>query len=136
MKKTILVALLLTFVTTVVFGQEHRIDFERGRAKTFMKRSQRFINATREAYPDFTSDDWSYSLDEYTKMVNEYRDCSDGLNREEKSEFTRMRGEYVGFATKAGANQVVKGAQKLYKSVAPFFEGLIESFKDSTRKEE
>ncbi len=135
MKKIVMMT-LLAVLTTAAFAQVRHINFESGRSDTFMERSQQFIDETREAYIDFTNEDWSYSFDEYTRMVNEYRDSRDYLNRDEKSDFTRLRGEYVGFATKAGAHQVVKGAQNLYKSVSPFFEGMIGSFKDSTQKKE
>lgn len=64
-------------------------------------------------------------------MVEEYRDNLSRFSDEEKTLFTRLRGEYVGFATKAGATQVANGAQKLFKSVSPFFEGLVGSIKDT-----
>ena len=134
--KKILILIMLATASTVAFCQGHRIDFQSGQSHTFLQRAQQFIDETRDAYIEFTNDDWSYSFDEYTIMVNEYRDIKDDLNRDEKSDFTRLRGEYVGFATKAGAHQVVKGAQNLYKSVSPFFEGMIGSFKDSTQKKE
>ena len=128
MKKMILFVLMSLFVITVT-AQEHKVDFRSGRKGTFMKRANRFMDETRKYAMEYTSEDWDYSFKEYGEMIDEYQEVMEDLSEDDRSAFLKLRGEYVGLATKAGAYSIANGAKKLIKDISPFFEGFIESFK-------
>ena len=128
MKKIILFVFMSLFVATVT-AQNHKVDFRDGRKYTFMNRANQFMDETRKHAFEYRSEDWEYSFNEYQKMTKEYQDISSELEDEERSAFLKLKGEYVGLATKAGANNIVNGAKKLIKDISPFFDGSLESLK-------
>jgi hypothetical protein len=130
MKKTIMI-LLFAFITLLTFAQTKDVTFNTDKNVDFIERAQIFIDETEKVYHEYSSENWNYSLRQFKEMNEEYRKIGSDISTEEKRSFAKLRGNYVGFAIQAGAEQVVESALKIIKSLSPFFEGLKESFKSS-----
>jgi len=92
-----------------------------------IKRLESFTVELKENAADYEYEDWQKASQRYDEIMKEIEQCED-FTPEQRKEILKLRGECMGYMSKAGIETAGKWLQEAVEDVGSFLEGLGNSF--------
>lgn len=93
------------------------------------RKIEAYVDTVEADCSDWTKEQWKKSLQEYSVLLDQYKEESGRYSDEEKYMVNKAIGRYNGLLVKYGVEEAGAFLKKLGERVPPFVEGFVEAFK-------
>ena len=93
-----------------------------------------FVDNAELKSGNYTSDDWSRSMEQYEKLVDEYANSGKEYTPEEKQMAARAMGRYHSLLIKNGVEQSAAYLKELESILPSYLEGLIDGLGENSEE--